>query len=310
MYTNATHDAAFEKDVLERIGKSWDTRVAVRKERLDLTDYYKTSLPDYPISLVPFWNDPDFVKVDQELKLRLLAAAWVAYNEKAIYLEDEIVLPACGHLLKGRLPGASDPLVKQVLVQVQVDEQFHILMCLDVCNLARKRHQLYEFIAPAPSLGVELNHRLTETETGAPTQLLRLAYAAVAEMSINAYLNQVASDMTIQPINRINTDMHRRDESVHSIAFHEIVASVYKQLEPPQQVCFRDHLANALNIFTTPDVSFWAAILEHMEIPGRERIVARLNEMGSGRRLSRDYTVLRSLFQKVGIVEDFGFVLG
>jgi len=309
MYTNVNHDAAFEKDVLERIGKSWDTRVAVRKERLDLTDYYQTSLPDFPIAMVPFWNDTDFAKVDNELKLRLLAAAWVAYNEKAIYLEDEIVLPACSQLLKGRLPGAGDPLVKQVLAQVQVDEQFHILMCLDVCNLARKRHQLDEFIAPIPSLGVELDQRLSGTETGAPTQLLRLAYAAVAEMSINAYLNQVASDMTIQPINRINTDMHRRDESVHSIAFHEIVGSVYKELEPAQQSCFRDHLGNALRTFTTPDVGFWTSILEYMEIPGRERIVSRLNQADAGRRLSRDYTVLRSLFKKVGIVEDFGFAL-
>jgi alpha-N-dichloroacetyl-p-aminophenylserinol N-oxygenase len=301
MYTNVNNDAAFERDVLERIGQSWNSRVAVRKERLDLSDYYKTTLPDFPIAMVPFWNDPDFSGVDQNVKQRLLAAAWVAYNEKAMYLEDEIVLPACNLMLKGRMPGVSDPLVKQVLAQVQVDEQFHMLMCLDVCNVARKHHQLYDFVALVPSLGARLNLHLAETRTASRAQLFRLAYASVAEMSINAYLTQVSKDAAIQPINRINTDMHRRDESVHSIAFHEIVASVYTGLEPPDQADFRDCLADALQIFSSPDIAFWESILDYMEINNRERIISRLRDKAIGTRLSRDYTALQSLCQKVGI---------
>ncbi len=301
MYTNVDNDAAFERDVLERIGKSWDSRVAVRKERLDLSEYYKTTLPDFPIAMVPFWNDPDFSSVDQDVKQRLLAVAWIAYNEKAMYLEDEIVLPACNLLLKGRMPGASDPLVKQVLAQVQVDEQFHMLMCLDVCNVARKHHQLHDFVAPVPVLGDKLNLQLSEAGIASRAQLFRLAYASVAEMSINAYLNQVSKDMTIQPINRINTDMHRRDESVHSIAFHEIVASVYNGLEPPDQARFRHCLADALEIFSSPDIIFWESILDYLKIRNRERIIARLEDIMLGTRLKRDYTTLQSLFRKVGI---------
>jgi hypothetical protein len=219
-----------------------------------------------------------------------------------MYFEDEIVLPVCNLLLKGRLPGASDPLVKQVLAQVQVDEQFHILMCLDVCNVARKHHQMHDFIAPCPALGVHLGRRLSETGIdGSQAQLVRLAYASVAEMSISSYLNQVSKDMTIQPINRINTDMHRRDESAHSIAFHEIVSSVYRALEPSDQASFRGYLADALEIFSLPDVAFWESILGYAEIRNREHIIARLENIAAGTRSSRDYAVLDSFCKNLYI---------
>src|SRR5689334_12906192 len=99
MYTTIRNDAEFARSVLEKIGSSWNNRVAVRKERLDLGQYYDARIPDFPVSMVPFWDDEEFAKLDDEAKLRFLAAAWVAYNEKAIYLEDEIVQPLCALLL-------------------------------------------------------------------------------------------------------------------------------------------------------------------------------------------------------------------
>ena len=115
MYTTLNHDASFTQKVVERLGASWNHRVAVRQERLDLTQYCDDTIPEFPVSMVPFWDDEDFVKLTDAQKLRFLGAAWVAYNEKAMYLEDEIVQPLCSLLLKGRLPGAGDAQLKQVL---------------------------------------------------------------------------------------------------------------------------------------------------------------------------------------------------
>jgi alpha-N-dichloroacetyl-p-aminophenylserinol N-oxygenase len=301
MYSTTRHDAALERQVIERIGTSWNTRVAVRQDRLDLTQYYDPSIPDFPTTMVPFWNEPEFAALDQAVKLRFLAAAWIAYNEKAIYLEDEIVQPLCSLLLKNRLPGVSDPQVKQVLAQVQVDEQFHILMCLDICNNARERHDLFGYEMPEPLLGVRLKQTLAETPDAYEATILRLAYASVAEMSINAYLNQVASDQSIQPLNRINTDMHRRDESAHSMAFRQIVGSCFRALDARGQDLFRRHISDALDIFTTPDHGSWASILAFLDIPGRDALLARLDAATRSKRLSRDYTVLSSLFDEIGL---------
>ncbi len=120
-------------------------------------------------------------------------------------------------------------------------------------------------------------------------------------MSINAYLNLVASDMSIQPLNRINTDMHRRDESAHSMAFRQIVASCFKALDAQGQEQFRRHIRAALDDFTTPDHGSWASILAFLDIPGREALLARLDTATRAKRLSRDYTVLSSLFAEIGL---------
>lgn len=308
MYTTTRRDSEFEHAILERIGKSWDTRVAVRKERIDLTQYCDPAIPDFPISMVPFWDDPDFAALDNETRMRFLGTAWVAYNEKAIYLEDEIIQPVCKILLQNKLPGASDPQLKQVLAQIQVDEQFHILMCLDVCNSARVRHDIEDFVAPEPLVGGFLSGAIEDVEDEAAVGVVRLAYASVAEMSINAYLKQVSKDMTIQPLNRINTDMHRRDELTHGVAFREIVASVYRSLPRHLQACFRSNASRALRDITLPDHTQWKAILEYLKIPKRREIIARLEEAMHGKLLQRDYTVLRGLFEELGIKKDIDFL--
>ncbi len=130
---------------------------------------------------------------------------------------------------------------------------------------------------------------------------MRLAYASVAEMSINAYLTQVSTDQSIQPLNRINTDLHRRDEAAHGTGFHEIVGSVYRALDAPGQAAFAAEIAAALDVFTTPDTTAWHAILAYLAVPHRERILARLDARNAGVRLSRDYATLRSLFDELGL---------
>ncbi|AJK46537.1 diiron oxygenase [Burkholderia plantarii] len=301
MYTTLDHDASFTAKVVERLAASWDHRVAVRQPRLDLTQYCDDSIPEFPISMVPFWDDEDFAPLPHADKLRFLGAAWVAYNEKAMYLEDEIVQPLCSLLLKRRLPGTGDARLKQALAQIQVDEQFHILMCLEVCHCARERHRLGDLEVPEPLVGVAQRARLAAARDEREAAIVRLAYASVAEMSINAYLTQVSTDLSIQPLNRINTDLHRRDEAAHGTGFHEIVGSVYRALDAPGQAAFAAEIAAALDVFTTPDTTAWHAILAHLAVPHRERILARLDARNEGVRLSRDYATLRSLFDELGI---------
>jgi para-aminobenzoate N-oxygenase AurF len=126
-------------------------------------------------------------------------------------------------------------------------------------------------------------------------------------MSINAYLDAVAFDMTIQPLHRINTDMHRKDEAAHGIGFSEIVGSVYRRMSAEQQHRFRDYVGQALHDFTAPDLGYWASILEHLDIPRREAILRRQESSTRGMVLKRDYTTLRRLFDELGIKDDIAF---
>ena len=311
MYTTAIRDADFERNVIDRIAASWNYRVAVRGERLDLSQYYDASIPDFPTRMVPVWTAPEMQALPRPEQLRFLAAAWIGYNEKAIYLEDEIVQPLCSLLLKGRLPGLGDPLAKQVIAQVQVDEQFHILMCLEICNSARERHDLHAYRMPEPVIGRHMKARIAAAADEQEIIMIRLAYAAVAEMSINAYLNEVATDQTIQPLNRINTDMHRRDEAAHNTIFRQIVGSVYRGLTEDEQARFRPILEAALKDYTEPDVEFWNSLLVFFDIEGRERIVEELVASLRSRPQRRDYTGILDLFEALDIADkvDFPFHL-
>ncbi|GGE88445.1 MULTISPECIES: diiron oxygenase [Stappia] len=309
MYTNISEDSALVRNALATLGKSWDERVAVRKERLDLTQYYDPSIPDFPVSLVPFWDDEDFANLDPDFKLRFLAVAWLAYNEKAIYLEEAIVQPACALLFRNELPGVGAAQTKQVIAQIQVDEQFHILMCLDICRVSRLRHGLEDYTMPEPALGTHLKELVRNAADADDARIAQVAYASVAEMSINAYLNEVAGDMTIQPLNRINTDMHRQDEAAHGIGFSEIVGSVYRRMSTVQRDRFRAYIGVALRDFTKPDETYWASMLDYLDVPNRDAILQRHANTTRGLVLKRNYTTIRRLFDELEITDaiDFDF---
>jgi hypothetical protein len=307
MYTATTGDTLLERNVIQRLTKTWNTRVAVRRERLDLSQDYDPSIPDFPIAMVPFWNHPAFAGTDEPLRMRLLAGAWISYNEKTIFVEDEIINPLCRTLLRGELSGVGDPLVKQVLAQTAVDEQFHILMCLEVCNHARSRHQLEALVIPKPLLIHRLEETLARVGSSQERALAQMAYATVAEMSINSYLRALSSDRTIQPLNRVNTDLHRMDEGAHSAIFKEVGLSVFKNLGASERESFKTYIVKALHDFTELDHSGWEAILKHLAIPSASEILDELARQTRGRRSSRDYTALRELLEEFGIMEDIAF---
>ena len=66
-------------------------------------------------------------------------------------------------------------------------------------------------------------------------------------------------------------------------------------------------VGQALHDFTTPDLGYWASILEHLDIPRREAILRRQQSSTRGMVLKRDYTTLRRLFDELGNTDDIAF---
>jgi hypothetical protein len=279
--------------------------VAVRRERLDLSGYVDPALPDFPVAMVPFWNAPAFAGVAPAERLRLLGAAWVVYNEKTISVENDVITPLCNCLLRDELPGISRPRVKEVIAQMQVDEQFHVLMCLEVCNSARRRHRLDRLVVPKSLVVRRQEALLAELAPGRAQALARLAYATVAEMTLNAFLRALSVDETIQPLNRLNTDLHRRDEGAHALIFRELAAGVFRALPSDEQATFNHHLGRALRDFTEPDPSGWEACLRYLELSAADDLLAGLRT--PGRKTARDYGRLVALLDDLGNRGAVGF---
>ncbi|MBA2674979.1 diiron oxygenase [Ramlibacter sp.] len=310
--TAAVPDAqAATLKLMEAFSRSWSDRVAVRKERLDLTQYYDKSIPDFPIEIIPFARDPEFTGVVEqagtEARLRYLAATWIAYNERVIFVEDDLVQPLCGLLRKHALPGVLDARVQEVVAQVQVDEQFHTLMCLEVCNSARERHQLHGYVLPEPLLARRMKARLAAHGTPHDHALIRMAYAAISEATIHEYLRLLSSNETIQPVNRMHTEMHRRDESAHGPVFIELTRSVFRGLDAGAQGRFLVFFTDALRDSTEIDIGFWASTLPYLQQRDWNPFVDRITQELSGKRIRRDYGVLVPLLDDLGIRDKIEF---
>ncbi|NWO11476.1 diiron oxygenase [Chromohalobacter salexigens] len=309
MYTGTdSPTTAHESEILARLTESWNQRVAVRKARLDLNDYYDTTAPDFPPSMVPFWDDSRFQAIDEADKRRVLAGAWINYNEKTIFVEDKVINPMCSLLLQDALPGVSDTVSKKAIAQTQVDEQFHILMCLEVCDCARRQHQLHDLHIPTPLLEQRMETALSKADNEREFALIRMAYATVAEMTINVFLKRLSQDRSIQPLNRLNTALHRQDEASHAVIFGEIARAVYERLGAGQQAIFRAHLLRAIDDFVELDVGFWRAILDYLAIPERESILQDMASKSRTNRSLRDYSALAKLLRQIGIHEGSSFV--
>lgn len=281
------------------LANSWSTRVAVKTSNIDLAQYYNSTLPDYPPDLVPFSGDIRYKKLPLDIRNRILAAAWISYNEKAIAVENAIVFPACDLLLKGVFPGADSFEFKRLIAQTCVDEQFHILMSLDASLVARKVHNLESLVLPKAVVVCELEAALQQVETDREKEVIRLAFSTVAEVTINAYLNLLANAREIQPLNREITSLHRKDESSHNKIFKELNKYIYREFNSSEKNAYLNALTTGLEAFVKVDLNSWREILKYMEVKEADDIIDDC--LRNSRRSIRDYSGMLSLLKDIDV---------
>ena len=310
MYTHtaAANANALSIDVVQRLAHSWRNRVAVNHEKLDLAKYYDQSIPDYPLDLVSFRADTRFSSLDPSTRHRILAGAWILYNEKTIAVENSIVTPACSLLLRGAFPTLDRVEIKRVVAQTLVDEEFHILMCLEACMVARQAYGLEALVLPCPAVVEALERQVAEVSSIRHQEIIRLAFATVAELTINAYLSLLSSDQTIQPLNRETTDLHRKDEASHNKFFRTITEVVYTSFEGNERDIFIRALSDGLHAYVQPDPKAWVEVLRFVGVAEAQGIVADSSDIPLGRRMARDYSEFRNLLADLRIEGEIDFV--
>ncbi len=87
--------------------------------------------------------------------------------------------------------------------------------------------------------------------------LAAITFAVVAEISVNAYLDLLADDHTIQPQNRRVAELHNRDEYAHSKILAEVAKVMYANMPDVQRSFFARTLSVALSAFVAQDYSMW-----------------------------------------------------
>jgi hypothetical protein len=292
------------------LADSWSSRVAVRIGDLDASKYYDKNIPDYPPNLVPFRDDPRYQRLNADVRQRVLAGAWVSFNEKTIDVEASITGPACAVLLSGKFPGLDTPASKRLIAQTQVDEQFHILMCLDACLLARKMHGIESLVIPKSLVSAELEKAVASASSPRNGDIVRIAFAAVAEVTVNSYFDLLANAEEIQPFNRETTKLHSKDEAVHRGIYKDLTVKVFNEFTAEDRVVFVRALRNGLDAFVKIDFRAWKEILEFLGVADAQQIIADCQASAGSKRIVRDYSGFRALLAEIGVDEseiDFNF---
>jgi hypothetical protein len=294
-------DLERDRDRIERLRESWLVRANVRKTGPDLILDYDDGKPDFLTELLPFRDHPLFTKAPEPFKQAALSCGWIAYNEKTVAIESKIVSPACMHLIDNEVAGFPRHRYRDAVAQALVDESFHILLVVQATNVTRRRRRLAELTLPAFELvGSMQRHQENHPERWKKI-LVQLATAVVSEVMVSDYLRLLSGAADIQPLNRITTEIHRRDESAHNGLFKSLGAVIYHGLSRREREFFVESLARPSYWFASPELDVWEAMLRQINFPGAETIIAdcRAQRRADGARL--DLSTLETLFADLGV---------
>jgi hypothetical protein len=257
--------------------------------------------------MVPFFHHPKFQALSDELKSSVVTWGWIGYNLRTVTAEEHLVNPALS-VIANQYLGKDDWHFREAMQQTLIDEHYHTLMHLRAIERTKLDRALDQDLDLPPSVTYL---RLKAQREALPEQwqrdLAAITFAVVAEISVNAYLDLLADDQTIQPQNRRVAELHNRDEYAHSKVLAEVAKVMYANMQPTQREFFARNLSVALSAFIAQDYSMWEAILTQLGVEEAALIIADTRESNRNATIMRDYSGLHKLAHDLGISDQIDF---
>jgi len=306
--TTETPHVPVNHQLVRHLNKGWPKRATVCSiEKFQVEDNFDPHKPDYPVCMLPFFHHPRFQQVDEALKSEVLTWGWIGYNRRTVAAEEYVVNPALA-VISRQFLGENDWHFKEAMQQTLVDEHYHTLMHMKAVERTKEQRDIQRELQLPRSVTY---HRLQSLHAKLPEQwqkdLASIAFAVVAEISVNAYLDTLAGDASIQPQNRRVAELHNHDEYAHSKVIAEIGKVMYANMDQQHRKFFIQVLPEALHAFVAQDYSMWEAILSQLCIPGAEGIIADTKNAAGNGVIMRDYGGLHRFATEIGILDEIDF---
>lgn len=300
--------ASVDHQLVRHLNKGWPKRATVCAiEKFQVDDEFDPAKPDYPASMTPFFHHPSFQKLDDALKSEVLTWGWIGYNRRTVAAEEYVVNPALA-VISSRFLGEDDWHFREAMQQTLVDEHYHTLMHMKAVERTKAQRNIQRELQLPKSVTYR---RLRELHAELPEQwqkdLASIAFAVVAEISVNAYLDTLADDTTIQPQNRRVAELHNRDEYAHSKVIAEIGKVMYANMDEEHRRFFVRMLPEALRAFIAQDYSMWEAILHQLGVQDTDTIISDTKKASAGAVIMRDYSGLHRFASDLGILDEIDF---
>ncbi|MEU9627874.1 diiron oxygenase [Streptomyces luteogriseus] len=291
-----------DEAVLRRLADTWPRRATIRTDldQISEPEAYDESLPDYPVRLLPFAEHPLFLAASPEQRRQVITMAWLVYNERVITAEEYVANPTFAMIMHGVFPGADGVHLKRAVQQTHVDEVWHTYMHM----IAMQRTREVRELTSEPRYPHTVTYRrLLEAEAEAPERwerdLLKLVWTTVSEISVNAYLELLSRDETVQPLHALVPRLHARDEAAHSSVMVEVAKALYVHLNKEQRKAFIAALPKALHAFVAEDYHVWPGVLRHAGIERADEIIADCRAQAGKDLLVRDFSGVRRIIREM-----------
>jgi P-aminobenzoate N-oxygenase AurF. len=307
------HDFEINFNTINKIMKSWPKRTTIRGcyfDELKKQNGYDPAIQDYPVEMVPFWNHPDFQKLDDELKYKILTWGWINYNRRTIHAEEKVANPAFALIMEGVFPGCEAFEIKSVVQQSLIDEHWHSFMHYNAIEATLQLRELEDNIRFPHSITYrKLVEAQAEVSENWKKKSMVLIWAIVSEISINAFLELLSKNEKIQPIHSLIAKYHDIDEFAHASILVELSKGIYTNMNKEQREFFVKYLPKAMHAFCAHDYSTWEVLLDHYNVGKAKEIIGDVKRANSGKHLVRDFSGLRKVAEALDIKHrmDFNF---
>lgn len=300
---NREDNPSWCREVLERISNSWEARSCVRRNTFPSKLMFEDDKPDFLIELIPFRHHPLFIKADEAMKSKILTCGWLAYNEKTLAIENDIISPACRSILDGKVPGATDEVSIRLVSETLVDEAYHVLMTVHACRLTRTYRQMAPLSFPEFNLvrGMKMLQQQCEHEW--QKIIVQLSTAIVSEVFISDYLGLLSHSNEIQLINKLTVEAHRRDELVHSRIFKIITPFIYNAMNNEQKNFFASVLPQPIHWFANNELVVWESMLNQIGFKDSHILINDCRADLDENLNSIDYSGVVSIAEELGIYD-------
>lgn len=289
--------------MLNQMSWYWKDRATVKRPDFDTALVYDTDEDDFLDELIPCYQHPKFQENYEEFRSQLLAAGWLAYNEKTIDIESQIISPTCIEMIYGNLPGTANESVRWAASDTLVDESFHVLMVVNAMRPCKVNRGLEDLQLTGFNLTKQMNLAIDSVDALWEKKLIRLATSIVSEVFISDYLSLLSDADDIQPLNQLTTAAHKHDELAHSGLFRLFSKQIFHNLSKPQQHFFAANLAKPVRWFASKELDVWGQILEGLAFPHAEEIIEDCRLEVESDLSKIDFSELILLSEDVGILD-------
>jgi hypothetical protein len=303
-------EASIGPSTLARIAAAWPRRATIRTDMQKVAGFeeYEPDLLDYPVSLLPFAEHPEFLAASDEQRRRVNTLAWLAFNERVIAAEEFVANPTFEMLAHGVFPGVETVAAREAVQQSHIDEVWHTYMHM----IAIRRTREARGITDDPAFTHPITNRVLYEMEAKTTQrwerdLLYLLWTAVGEISVNEFLDLVARDSTIQPMHARVARLHARDEAAHGPVMYEITKEIYTHLNREQRELFAAALPAAIVAFGAQDYVLWPEVLRSSGFAHADDIIAESRDLPGAELLVTDFSGIHRLVRDLGISDQVDF---